>query len=65
MWSNPQGTEDLATFTEEILNGTLHCFGQCKFKWNDVGQIEGAYRLKQNYTKKSNHIAYWWINLLR
>ena len=24
MWSNPQKTEDLVTFTEEILNGKLH-----------------------------------------
>ena len=24
MWSNPQETADLVTFTEEILNGKLH-----------------------------------------
>ena len=24
MWPNPQETEDLVTFTEEILNGKLH-----------------------------------------
>ena len=24
MWPNPQETEDLATFTEEILNGNLY-----------------------------------------
>ena len=24
MWPNPQGTADLVTFTEEILNGKLH-----------------------------------------
>ena len=24
MWPNPQETEDLITFTEEILNGKLH-----------------------------------------
>ena len=24
MWSNPQETVDLVTFTEEILNGELH-----------------------------------------
>ena len=24
MWPNPQETPDLATFTEEILNGKLH-----------------------------------------
>ena len=24
MWLNPQGTVDLVTFTEEILNGKLH-----------------------------------------
>ena len=24
MWPNPQETGDLATFTEEILNGKLH-----------------------------------------
>ena len=24
MWPNPQETEDLFTFTEEILNGKLH-----------------------------------------
>ena len=24
MWPNPQETPDLVTFTEEILNGTLH-----------------------------------------
>ena len=28
MWPNPQETADLATFTEEILNGKLH------FLWN-------------------------------
>ena len=24
MWPNPQETEDLVTFTEEMLNGKLH-----------------------------------------
>ena len=24
MWPNPQGTADLVTFTEEIVNGKLH-----------------------------------------
>ena len=24
MWSNPQATADLVTFTEEVLNGKLH-----------------------------------------
>ena len=24
MWSNPQETADLVTFTEEVLNGKLH-----------------------------------------
>ena len=24
MWPNPQETEDLVTFTEEIFNGKLH-----------------------------------------
>ena len=28
MWPNPQETVELATFTEEILNGKLHFFGQ-------------------------------------
>ena len=26
MWSNPQKTADLVTFTEEILSGKLHFF---------------------------------------
>ena len=26
MWSNPQFSADLVTFTEEILNGKLHFF---------------------------------------
>ena len=31
MWSNPQETADLITFTEEILNGKLHflCCDAC------------------------------------
>ena len=27
MWTNPQETEDLVTFTEEILNGKFHFLG--------------------------------------
>ena len=30
MWLNPQETADLVTFTEEILNGKLHFYVQCK-----------------------------------
>ena len=30
MGPNPQETTDLVTFTEEILNGKLHFFVQCK-----------------------------------
>ena len=26
MWPNPEETEDLVTFTEEIFNGKLHFF---------------------------------------
>ena len=29
MWSNPQETVDMVTFTEEILNGKLYFFVQC------------------------------------
>ena len=29
MWTNPQETADLVTFTEEICNGKLHFFVQC------------------------------------
>ena len=34
MWSNPQKTADLVTFTEGILNGKLHFFfcSECAFK---------------------------------
>ena len=31
MWPNPQETADLATFTEEILNGKLFFFLQSQF----------------------------------
>ena len=31
MWPYPQGTVDLVTFTEEILNGKLHFL--CSEKW--------------------------------
>ena len=35
MWPNPQETVDLATFTEEILNGKLHSFCIVSiFVWN-------------------------------
>ena len=31
MWQNPQKTEELVTFTEEVLNGKLHfCAVQCQ-----------------------------------
>ena len=30
MWPDPQETADLFLFTEEILNGKLHFFGQWK-----------------------------------
>ena len=30
MWPDRQETADLVTFAEEILNGKLHFFGQCK-----------------------------------
>ena len=30
MWPNPQQTADLDKFYEEILNGKLHFFVQCK-----------------------------------
>ena len=30
MWSNPQKTADLATFTKETLNGKLH------FLWSEL-----------------------------
>ena len=29
MWPNPQFSEDLVTFTEEILNEKLYFFVQC------------------------------------
>ena len=31
MWSKPQETADLVTFTEEILNGKLYYFVQCQY----------------------------------
>ena len=31
MWPNPQETEDLVTFTEEILNGKLHFLRSVSF----------------------------------
>ena len=34
MWTNPQETSDLVTFTEEILNGKLH-FLRSVWKWDD------------------------------
>ena len=35
MWTNPQETSDLVTFTEEILNGKLH-FLRSVWKWDDA-----------------------------
>ena len=35
MWPNPQFPADLVTFTEEILNGKLRFFVQCKFWYSD------------------------------
>ena len=31
MWTNPKETLDLVTFTEEILNGKLHCLFRVKY----------------------------------
>ena len=31
MWTNPKETLDLVTFTEEILNGKLHCMFRVKY----------------------------------
>ena len=36
MSANPQDTADLVTFTEEILNGKLHFFEQCKSRTDRV-----------------------------
>ena len=35
MWPNPQETVDLVTYTEEILNGKLHCLCSviCYDRW--------------------------------
>ena len=37
MWPNPQETADLATFTEEILNGKLH------FLWNAWTEVNAGF----------------------
>ena len=34
MWTNPQETADLVTFTEEILNGKLHIFCSIRKVWD-------------------------------
>ena len=52
MWANLQETADLATFTEEILNGKLHflCSVSC---WNyGHSQVEIKYQEKQSDHKK-------------
>ena len=47
MWRNPQFAADLATFTEEILNGKLH------FLRSDISNLANIYLLKvdEQYTK--------------
>ena len=34
MWSNPQKTVDLVTFTEEIPNGKLHFLCNERIEWS-------------------------------
>ena len=38
MWPNPHETVDLVTFTEEILNGKLHCL--CSDIWGMLNFID-------------------------
>ena len=67
MWPNPQETADLATFTEENLNGKLHFL--CSDMWginHNAGTLilfkpvckvfSGKYslNLNENYTKIRN-----------
>ena len=54
MWPNPQETEDLVTFTEEILNGKLQflCRDIC-IKMNSllIQKIAVTYKYKKNMLK--------------
>ena len=38
MWPNPQETADLATFTEEFLNGKLHFCAVAMKDWGGCKQ---------------------------
>ena len=48
MWPNPQETEDLVTFTEEILNGKLHFLcSVTKVNQNRVEELLHITQVKQ------------------
>ena len=55
MWSNPQKTADLVTFTEEILNGKLHFF--LSKKWFLAGQYIVVYKLNTRYMGAVMYLA--------
>ena len=44
MWTNPKETLDLVTFTEEILNGKLHCLFCVKY--SSTENVFGTMRLQ-------------------
>ena len=56
MWPNPQETADLATFTEEILNGKLHFLGSLldpvEDLWRNVfGKTVNSFQLPRHVFK--------------
>ena len=55
MWPNPQETVDLVTFTEEIHDGKLHFFVQCKF-WSEYLELISCIVLVSSGTEAYNLI---------
>ena len=43
MWTNPQETADLVTFTEEILNEKLHFLGSVTLVFFTQSQMDKAH----------------------
>ena len=56
MWLNPQGTPDLVTFTEEILNGKLHflCSSWSTHIWVEYWSYNGPYNIATSFANQWN-----------